>query len=101
MWSGSENGMRAGRPIASWPRPAQPSPRANRWPPFGPFDRPWSGLIADMRNIVAEGLTASEADAALGEHGRSGRRPGGGVTIAGSDRIRGIRGGNRIRDPGR
>ena len=39
----------------------------DRWTPFGPFDRRSVGLIADMRNIVAEGLTASEAEATLAQ----------------------------------
>ncbi len=52
-----------------------------------------------MRNIVGEGLTASEADAILARTDRSCRPPGGGFAVARSHRICGIWVGRRVGGP--
>ena len=77
VWQRKRHARRAAERKLAEARKA-PRRRDDRWTHFGPIRSALVGLIADMRNIVAEGLTASEADATLARDGRfpppSGRR---------------------------
>ena len=65
--SGSENGTRGARPQRKLAEAREALAAGRSTDALRAIRSAVVGLIADMRNIVAEGLTASEADAILAE----------------------------------